>query len=44
MDKSHFQNDTSPLLKIDIETSIPLRLIINELITHSFKHAFEESD
>jgi two-component sensor histidine kinase len=36
----NFQNNTSPLLKIDIETSIPLGLIINELITNAFKHAF----
>jgi len=35
-----FQNNTSPLLKIDIETSIPLGLIINELITNAFKYAF----
>lgn len=35
-----FENNTSPLLKIDIETSIPLGLIINELITNAFKYAF----
>jgi len=35
-----FQNNTSPLLKLDIEIAIPLGLIINELITNAFKYAF----
>lgn len=33
-------NEVSPELKVDIETAIPLGLILNEMITNSFKHAF----
>lgn len=36
-------NSTKPDLKIDIETAIPLGLIINEMISNSFKHAFVET-
>ena len=30
-------------LNIDLDTSIPLGLIINELVTNSFKHAFDQT-
>ncbi len=39
----NFENRTSPQLKIDIETSIPLGLIINELVTNAFKYVFIDS-
>ena len=37
--KIELQTDCDPIL-LDFDTSIPLGLIINELITNSFKHAF----
>lgn len=38
-----YQNKTPESLKIDIDTAIPLGLIINELMTNSFKHAFSDN-
>ena len=35
-----FINKIIPDLSLDIETAIPLGLVINEMITNSFKHAF----
>lgn len=35
----HFKNNI-PIVYLDIDTSIPIGLIINELITNSFKYAF----
>ncbi|MFT4603223.1 MAG: two-component sensor histidine kinase [Arenicella sp.] len=37
-------NDIAPNLRLDVETSIPLGLIINEMFTNSFKHAFNENE
>lgn len=31
-------------LNIDLDTAIPLGLIVNELVTNSFKHAFEKTN
>lgn len=45
-DRKHrvsFVNEISNDLSLNIETAIPLGLVINELITNSFKHAFPES-
>ena len=33
-------NNTAENLSIDVDTAIPLGLIINEMLTNSFKHAF----
>lgn len=38
-----YENNTTSDLKIDIETAIPLGLVINEMISNSFKHAFNDS-
>ncbi|MFK8046446.1 MAG: sensor histidine kinase [Crocinitomicaceae bacterium] len=35
-----YLNQTNSNLKIDIDTAIPLGLMINEMFTNSFKHAF----
>lgn len=42
-DKVDYRIDTSNL-KMDIDTVIPLGLIINELITNSIKYAFQNSE
>ena len=31
-------------INIDLDTAIPLGLIVNELVTNSYKHAFKKSD
>lgn len=40
--KITYSNTTATEIKIDIDTAIPLGLIINELLTNTFKHAFTD--
>lgn len=40
----HFDFQIHPVLNFDIDKMIPLGLIINEIISNSFKHAFQNED
>ena len=42
-DKMQFSTDI-PFTEIDIDTAVPLGLILNELFTNSFKYAFGETE
>jgi two-component sensor histidine kinase len=35
---------TCDTINIDLDTAIPLGLIVNELVTNSYKHAFNKTD
>ena len=41
-DSIHYHTDIEPGLELDLNTMVPLGLILNELITNSFKHAFRD--
>lgn len=41
LNKTIYIEATSDIVELDIDTTIPLGLIINELVTNSIKHAFD---
>ena len=43
-DTIHYRTTIDPGLVLDLNTMVPLGLIMNELITNSFKHAFKGRD
>jgi two-component sensor histidine kinase len=40
-DRITYDTDIDPGLAFDLNTMVPLGLLLNELITNSFKHAFK---
>jgi two-component sensor histidine kinase/HAMP domain-containing protein len=43
-DSIHYRTTIDPGLSVDLNTMVPLGLLLNELITNSFKHAFNERE
>ena len=43
-DTIHYTDSIDPDLSLDLDTMVPLGLVLNELITNSFKHAFSGRD